>query len=103
MGAADSVLGSRLLARLAVALHDTASPERRRALSDQAIVMARRIGDPSTLAAALLDRQVAIASGERPEHWLTVSSEVIRLAPQTSNPPPQGRAPSPRTGDLPPP
>jgi DNA-binding CsgD family transcriptional regulator len=100
IGAADSVLRTRLLARLAVALHDTASPERRRALSDQAIVMARRIGDPSTLAAALLDRQVAIASQERPEHWLTVSSEVIRLARQTSNRRLEVRARSLRIGNF---
>src|SRR5262249_38143093 len=55
LGDADSVLRVRLLARLAGGpLRDaTADPERRRSLGAEALEMARRIGQPSTLADAL--------------------------------------------------
>ena len=80
VGEADSVLRSRLLARLAMALHDIASVDRRRVLSDQAIAMARRVGDPAALAVALVDRHVAIGIHEPAEELLAMSGEVVRLA-----------------------
>ncbi|TMC03996.1 MAG: tetratricopeptide repeat protein [Chloroflexi bacterium] len=80
VGEADSVLRSRLLARLAMALHDIASVDRRRVLSDQAIAMARRAGDPAAIAVALVDRHVAIGIHEPAEELLAMSGEVVRLA-----------------------
>src|SRR6185369_9205518 len=47
-------LRARLLARLAGALRDQPSTERRSALGTDAVAMARRIGDPETLTYALL-------------------------------------------------
>ena len=55
LGEEDSTLRVRLLARLAGGpLRDaTFPPERRRSLSEEALEMARRVGDPETLAYAL--------------------------------------------------
>jgi DNA-binding CsgD family transcriptional regulator/tetratricopeptide (TPR) repeat protein len=100
VGGADSVLRSRLLARLAMALHDTASLDRRSALSDQAIAMARRAGDPATLATALLDRHVAIVSHEPAERRLAISGEVVRIASSTGDRRLELRARSLRAGSL---
>jgi DNA-binding CsgD family transcriptional regulator len=100
VGEADSVLRSRLLARLAVALLDTASPERRRALSDQAAAMARRLDEPVALAAALLDRHLALFMYEPAAERLTVSGEVVRLANLTGDRRLEMRAHLLRAGSL---
>jgi DNA-binding CsgD family transcriptional regulator len=83
LGEADSRLRARVLARLARALLFTPQVERRLALSEQAVQLARRLGDPATLAAVLLDRHLTIwgverfeAAGER----LAAASEVVDLA-----------------------
>jgi DNA-binding CsgD family transcriptional regulator/tetratricopeptide (TPR) repeat protein len=71
-----------VLARLATALLFTPQVERRLALSEDAVQMARRLGDPATLAAVLYDRHLAIwgtgqeVAGER----LAIATEVIQLA-----------------------
>jgi tetratricopeptide (TPR) repeat protein len=49
----DSILRAKLLARLAGALRDEPSLDRRCALSREAVAMARRLGDDDTLAGAL--------------------------------------------------
>src|SRR5262249_23880268 len=56
----DSALKARTLARLAVALHYGRTRERRAALSEAAIAMARRVGDPAALAYALNCRHWAL-------------------------------------------
>jgi DNA-binding CsgD family transcriptional regulator len=83
LGEADSPLRARLLARLARALLFTPQVERRLALSAQAVGLARRLGDPATLAAVLVDRHQTIwgvdrfeAAGER----RALASEVVDLA-----------------------
>jgi DNA-binding CsgD family transcriptional regulator/tetratricopeptide (TPR) repeat protein len=83
LGAADSPLRARVLARLAKALLFTPQAERRLALSEDAVQMARRLGDPAALAAVLYDRHLAIwgpdpagGVGER----LAVATEVVSLA-----------------------
>ena len=48
-----------MLGRLAKALQSAPDPDRRSGLSGQAVAMARRIGDPVTLAAVLYDRHMA--------------------------------------------
>jgi len=85
LGEADSRLRARVLARLARALLFTPQVGRRLALSEQAVQLARRLGDPATLAAVLLDRHLTIwgverfeAAGER----LAAASEVVDLAEQ---------------------
>jgi DNA-binding CsgD family transcriptional regulator len=83
LGEADSRLRARVLARLARALLFTPQIERRLALSEEAVALARRLGDPATLAAVLYDRHQAIwgaegaeAAGER----LAMATEVVGLA-----------------------
>ncbi|MET0840374.1 MAG: AAA family ATPase, partial [Marmoricola sp.] len=53
LGAADSALRAQVLARLSVALSFSASDERRQGLAEDAVEMARRLGDPTALAGAL--------------------------------------------------
>jgi DNA-binding CsgD family transcriptional regulator len=83
LGEADSPLRARVLARLAMALLYSPQVERRLALSEQAVQMARRLGDPTTLAAVLYDRHIAIWGPDRPEaadQRLALATEVIQLA-----------------------
>lgn len=76
----DHPLRARVLARLAKALLFTPATARRSELSESAAAMARRIGDPATLAAVLYDRHVAIWGGANVEERLAIATEVIALA-----------------------
>jgi DNA-binding CsgD family transcriptional regulator len=78
----DSLLRARVLARLARALMFTPQVDRRLALSEQAVQMARRLGDPATLAAGLYDRHLAIWGTEQEVvvEGLAAATEVIQLA-----------------------
>ena len=60
LGDADSPLRARVQACLAMALYWSDSPERRDALSRDAVAMARRLGDTATLAFALDFRLKAV-------------------------------------------
>jgi DNA-binding CsgD family transcriptional regulator len=88
LGGADSPLRARVLARLAKALLFTPQVERRLALSEQAVGLARRLGDPATLAAVLYDHHLVIWGSERAEvagERLAVASEVVDLAERTGD------------------
>jgi DNA-binding SARP family transcriptional activator len=80
LGDGDSALRVRVLARLAGALRDEPLREPRAALSREAVEMARRIGDPNTLAFALDGRYAATFWPENPEERLEIASELARLA-----------------------
>src|SRR6266508_3807639 len=83
LGGADSPLRARVLARLARALLFTPQVDRRLAFSEEAVQMARRVGDSATLAAVLFDRHLAIWGVERVEvagERLVVATEVVGLA-----------------------
>jgi DNA-binding CsgD family transcriptional regulator len=83
LGDSDSPLRALALARLARALMFTPQVERRLTLSEDAVEMARRLGDPATLAAVLFDRHMAIWGPDRPEvasERLAAAGEVVRLA-----------------------
>ncbi len=85
LGEADSPLRARVLAGLARALVSTPQVERRLALSEDAVRMARRLGDPATLAAALFGRHLAIWGSERAEvagERLAIATEAVGLAEQ---------------------
>jgi DNA-binding CsgD family transcriptional regulator len=80
---ADSPLRARVLARLASALLFTPQVERRLELSEEAVGLARGLGDPATLAAVLYDRHVAIWGAEQAEvagERLAIATEVVELA-----------------------
>ena len=83
LGGADSRLRARVLARLAKALLFTGQADRKLQLSEEAVGLARRLGDPATLAAVLYDHHLAIWGWERAEvaaERLAVATEVVGLA-----------------------
>ncbi len=85
LGDADSVLRARVLARLARLRHRSISPERRAAVSREAVAMARRVGDPATLAVALLSRNLALWDSDDAENRLARATEIVRMAEQAGD------------------
>jgi predicted ATPase len=67
LGEGDSLLRARVLARLARAWLFIRQVEQRRALSEEAVRLARRLGDLATLAAVLYDRHLAIWGPDQTE------------------------------------
>jgi AAA ATPase domain len=76
----DSALRARVLARLAVALYWSPQVDRRLALADEAVAMARRIGDRATRAYTLANKQAASASPDRTEECVEMALELFRLS-----------------------
>jgi tetratricopeptide (TPR) repeat protein len=85
LGDADSQLRARVLARLAKALLWTREEDRRAALSEQAVQVARRVGEPGTLAAVLHDRHMAIWGFANAEERLDITGEEIQLAERSGD------------------
>ncbi len=86
--AGDSALRAHLLARLAVEVVGSGSGpfERRVAISERAIAMARRLGDSEALVTGLHSRQGSLSTpGLAPER-LAHSEEMLRVAKATANP-----------------
>ena len=73
----------RLLARLALELYYSGDPNRRQALSEQTVELARRLGDPRTLAVCLDARHYALWRPETVDARLEVAAELRRVAEQT--------------------
>jgi hypothetical protein len=82
---ADSALRARLLARLAAGMYWSAAPERRQALAQDAIAMARRVGDDPTLALVLSDAHRATWDPDSPERALDWAKEIHVLAKRMDN------------------
>ncbi|HEX3211588.1 MAG TPA: LuxR C-terminal-related transcriptional regulator, partial [Actinomycetota bacterium] len=82
LGEEDSLLRARVLARLATALLFTPQVDRRLALSEDAVQLARRLGDPATLAAVLHDHLLVIwgTKQELVAEGLAAVTEVVELA-----------------------
>ena len=78
-------LRARLLARLAAASYWSAPAERRRELTDDAIAMARRVGDPATLAFVLSDSHLATWDPDSPNRALPWATEIYELAGRVGN------------------
>src|SRR5262249_15149425 len=81
----DSALRAKVLARLAVTLYWERSPERRERLSEEAVAMARRVGDPATLAYALNCRRWALWGPENVQERLEAATEIRGLARQVKS------------------
>jgi len=84
IGDQDDLVRVRLLARLAASGRDDPSGDRRARLGEEALRLARRCGDPATLAAAIEGHWIAV---EGPDHQLrgdgiAVTDELIALAEQ---------------------
>ena len=84
-GSADSVLRVQLLSRLAAALRHGPSRERRERLSEEAIEIARRIGDPATLAYALAAAAAALHAPDNARRRLAEGEEIVSLAVETGD------------------
>jgi tetratricopeptide (TPR) repeat protein len=87
--AEDSALRARLLARLAagpLVLEGDASIPRRRALSAEAVQIARRLGDAGVLAWTLDGRKVAIWAPDTLEEQWEIMAEMQELAERSGDP-----------------
>jgi hypothetical protein len=80
LGEEDVELRARLLARLAGALRDEPSRERRDVLSREAVGLARRTGNLAGLAYALDGRAIAILAPDTVVECVAVASELRRVA-----------------------
>jgi DNA-binding SARP family transcriptional activator len=82
LGEEDSTLRVRLLSRLAGGPLRDASfpPERRRSLGEEALGMARRIGDPETLAYGLSGYMLANQHPDYTHRQVTLATELVRVA-----------------------
>lgn len=84
--AGDDRTRARLLARLsAELLGEAPAAPRRRALADEALRLARRVGDPETLAEVLDSRLHALWDPEGAEDRLAAGSEIVELARAAGN------------------
>jgi DNA-binding SARP family transcriptional activator len=77
---ADTTIRARLLGRLAMELHFAGEPERCKARARQAVTVARRVGDTSTLAFALNARHWAQRGQDEVDELLIIADEIIRNA-----------------------
>ena len=80
VGADDSALRVRLLSRLAAALRHGPTRSRRERLMGEAIEMARRLGDPITIASALTAAESALHAPHTARERLANASEIVALA-----------------------
>lgn len=82
----DAALRARVCARLAYAIYTVpGSLERRAALSRQALELARRCGDPTTLRWTLSDVRWALWGPESRQDRSAISAELMRLAHQAGD------------------
>ena len=85
IGETDRALRCRLLARLSGALRDEPSLEPRSSLSEQAVALARALGDPDLLADALVAHFLA-TWGPDVDRLVPLAQEVGELARRTGRP-----------------
>jgi eukaryotic-like serine/threonine-protein kinase len=78
--ATDSPLRAQTLARLATELYPSDQTERRTALGEEAVAMARRLGDPEVLLVALHGRHWAALAPDRSELRLANAIEMLEVA-----------------------
>ncbi len=97
----ESALRARVLARLAQELYfSTTSAARRAFLSQQAVAMARRVGDPAALAAALDSRRLALWGTANVQERLATITEMLRLAEEAGDKERTMRGRADRVADL---
>ncbi len=81
VGGSDETLRAELLAGLACALYWSPSDrERVRALADEALVLARRIGSPELLAAVLYSRHLSLWTPDSLADRMATSAELLEIS-----------------------
>ena len=80
LAADDDALRARLLAGLSIELAYDPSDRRRQSASLEALELARRSGDPATLAAALSARHVVLSAPQHTTTRLESATEMLELA-----------------------
>jgi tetratricopeptide (TPR) repeat protein len=80
LGQGHEVLRARLLARQAMELYFADAPKRRVSLADEAVTIARHVGEPATLAYALGARDAALSGPAGLGERLRIAGEVVELA-----------------------
>jgi tetratricopeptide (TPR) repeat protein len=85
LGAEESSLKARVMARLTGVLRDEPEREPRWSLSAEALSMARRIGDPATLAYALEARAAAIWEPETVRERLGIADDMASVAEESQD------------------
>ena len=81
VGASDDTLRAELLAGLACALYwSPPDHERVRALADEALALARRIGSPELLAEVLYGRHLAVWTPDSLADRIATSTELLEIA-----------------------
>ncbi len=83
MGDEDTSLRARLLARLSMALYY--SPDLRDEINQQAVEMARRVGDPEAIVAALYARHLMLDGTPDVEQRIAVAGEILEIAERGAN------------------
>jgi DNA-binding SARP family transcriptional activator len=86
VGPADSSTAARLRAQLAIELLFAGDRARCDALSGEAVAIARRLGDPATLAAVLIPRFTVIWDASTLTERRAIASELIAAAKEARNP-----------------
>ena len=81
----DQSLRASLLARLAIETYYDGQPERRSALADEAVAIARRLQDPAALAAALGAQRVARWDPDHLAERRAISEELVAVAVAAGN------------------
>jgi hypothetical protein len=79
LGDHDGPLLARVLGRLGTELYFSDRTDERAALADQAVAMARRIGDRSTLASTLIARFITLWEPENAGARLQIASDVVAI------------------------
>ena len=82
----ETALRARLLGRLAMELHFSDEPARCQTLARQAVALARRVGDPSTLAFALNAHHWAQRGQDKVSELLAIAEEIINCAEASAEP-----------------
>jgi DNA-binding winged helix-turn-helix (wHTH) protein/tetratricopeptide (TPR) repeat protein len=86
LGEGNGTLHSQLLARLAIALVWSDAETRRDALSREALAIARTVGDPATLALALIARHGVLWAPSKLRERIQVLDELGQVAARSADP-----------------
>ncbi|HEX2173772.1 MAG TPA: LuxR C-terminal-related transcriptional regulator, partial [Dehalococcoidia bacterium] len=92
LGPNDPARRARILARLALELYWSETPRRAVELGQEALDLARQVGDPAALAAALRSQHYTLQGPDSRERRLAIAGEMLALADRTGDPEMRARA-----------